>query len=317
MQEFNISMLMDRALRGWRTPVAFAAIFVLCVLIMLPGQKPVYSVTMTVMPAPNEQTGTTGNSGGALTTLLGFAGAADNSNYSRYQKLLISPVVAQRMEDHHGMLRYVFASNWDKQAQKWVPTENLRTALLGWLLRLANLPTWSPPNAATLAKFLEGTLLIVPSTQTDIVTITMNDRDVAFATRVMLAAHQEANAVLRDQVASRARQQVVYLQSKLAQTTVADYRATLLQILSAQEKTLMLTQTDASFAAQILSPPVAAPTPVSPRPVLSVFVAGLAGGLIGTMIVIFLGPNWWQQALHFLSRLREIRVRRVSQSPLK
>jgi capsular polysaccharide biosynthesis protein len=129
----------------------------------------------------------------------------------------------------------------------------------------------------------------------------MESTDVDFARRLMLAAHEQANIVLRDQQAQRARQQVQYLQQKLAQITVSDYRLSLLQILSAQETTLMLTQTDASFAAEILDPPVAPTTPVSPRPVLSLFVAMLVGTLVGAMIVIFLGPDWWRRPLRFIA----------------
>jgi hypothetical protein len=56
----------------------------------------------------------------------------------------------------------------------------------------------------------------------------------------------------------------------------------------------MLTQTDASYAAEIISPPMASPTPVAPRPVLTLFVAVLVGGIIGSGIVIFFGPGWWR-----------------------
>lgn len=312
MQELTLHTVLDRVIRGWRTLVVMGGIGIVAATATLPMQRPVFAVTMTVVPAPDEQNSNMGATSGAMSTLLSFAGggaAGANSNYMRYQKLLSSTVVAQRMEDRHGMLRYVFASNWDKREQKWVPSVTWRSILLGWLMKLGHVPTWSPPDATTLASFLESQLIIVPSTQTDIVTVTMNDANVAFAKRVMLTANEQANAVLREQVARRARQQVAYLQTKLAQTTVADYRATLLQILSAQEKTLMLTQTDASFAAEILSPPMASPTPVSPRPVLSVFVAALASTLIGTMIVIFWGPDWWRNVREALRRLRSTRTR--------
>jgi hypothetical protein len=296
MQEMNIRFVAERILRGWMTLAALAALFMLLVLAGLPFQRPAYNVIMTVVPAPNDQSEPQ-NTAGAFTSLLGLGGAQGNSNYLRYQKLLISPIVAQRMDQKYGMVRYVYSQSWDKENNRWRVPQTFRSVFLGWIFALSHVPVWSPPDAVALSDYMTGNLQIVPSTQNDIVTISMKSGDVAFARRVMLAAHTEANAVLRDQVARRGRQQVAYLQGKLAQTTVSDYRATLLQILSAQEKTVMLTQTDAFFAAEILSPPTASATPVSPRPLLSMFVACLVGILVGMALVIFLGPDWWQKLI--------------------
>jgi hypothetical protein len=294
MQEFSTGTLLKRARRGWRTPIVFALVLGTFTVLALTGSKPVYRVTMTVMPAPSDQgTESMAASGGALTAFLGLANGG-NVNFTRYQKLLSSTVVAQRLQDKYGMLQLVFARNWDAQHHVWVPYATWRNYLLDWLLRLSNLPTFSAPDATALAHYLDSQLIIVPGATNDILTISMDSGDVAFAKRVMLAAHEQANQVLRDQIARRAQMQSAYLEGKLSQVSVADYRATLLAMLANQQKTLMLTQTDASYAGEILSPPVASATPVAPRPVLGLFVAILVGILSGLAVVIFLGPDWWR-----------------------
>lgn len=304
MQEFSIGTLLARARDGWRTPLIFAALLAVFTLLSLIGSKPVYRVTMSVVPAPSDQGSQAIMPSSGLTTLLGL-GSGGNINFMRYQKLLSSTVVAQRLQDKHRMLQFVFSGNWDKNRKVWIQKKTTRDYMLGWLLRLSNLPTWSPPDITALARYLESQFVIVPSATNDIVTITMDSADVDFAKRVMLTTHDEANQVLRDQVAVRARQQVAYLQNKLAETSIQDYRATLLAMLGAQEKMLMLTQTDASYAAEILSPPVASSTPVAPRPVLGLFVAVLVGILSGLAVVIFLGPQWWQVPLEKARKLVE------------
>jgi hypothetical protein len=296
MRELDLGALWNRLVRGWKTPAVIAVIAAMVGLASLPGSKPVYSVHMLIMPAPTDQ-GAPGNSGSTLTSLLGIVGGGgggQSSNYVRYQNLLFSNAVAQRMEDQHRMLRYVFRENWDEKKQRWIQPHSLRSDMTDWLLRIANVPVWSPPDVTALAQFLKRKLIVLPSTTNDIIDVSMDDKDVAYATHIMLTANEEANAVLRDQVARRASQQVGYLERKLAQTTVEDYRQALLTLLSSEEKTLMLTQTDASFAAEIVSPPIASPTPVSPRPVLLIFVAMLVGSILGSGIVIFFGPDWWQ-----------------------
>jgi hypothetical protein len=311
MQEFSIGTLVQRAIQGWRTPVIFAAALAMLSLATLVGSNPIYRVSMTVVPAPSDQGGQSiMQSSGTLSTLLGL-GTGGDVNYMRYQKLLSSTVVAQRLENKYGMLRYVFRSYWDVKRKVWVPRKTMRDHMVGWLLTLSNVPTWSPPDINALAAYLKNQLVILPTENSDIVTITMDAPDVAFAKRVMLTAHEQANAVLSDQVARRARQQVTYLQGKLAETSVQDYRATLLNMLGNQEKMLMLTQTEASYAAEILSPPTASATPVGPRPVLTMFVAVLVGVLAGLAVVIFFGPQWWRP---LFERLRNFRGRRTGEA---
>lgn len=304
--EFTLRTILDALSAGWRTIAIFVAIAVVITLVTLASSVPTYRVQMMILPAPSDRTETSGMGGSALTALLGAAGGTQSgSDYVRYQRLMGSPAVAQRLQDKYHLLQYIFSDRWDEQTKQWRPArKSLRTILLGWLFRMSHVPTSSPPDPTDLANFIAGQIEIVPSQTTDIVNVSMTSPNVGFAKRIMLLAHEQTNALLRDQVARRARQQVAYLQAKLAQTSVADYRATLLALLSAQEKNLMLTQTDASFAAEIVSPPVASPTPVSPRPVLSLAIAVLVGGLLGAVLVIFLGADWWRKALTLGKKIR-------------
>lgn len=308
MQEFSFGTILQRARQGWLTPVVFVAVLAVFTLLSLIGSQPAYRVTMTVVPAPSDQgpQSMSSASSGALSAILGM-GSGGNVNFMRYQKLLSSTVVAQRLQDKYGLLQQVFAGNWDAERKVWVPHYTMRAYMLIWLLKLSNLPTWAAPDSTALANYLASSLVVLPGVSGDIVTITMDSPDVAFAKRVMLAAHTEANQVLRDQVARRATLQSAYLEGKLATISVEDYRATLLAMLGAQQKTLMLTQTDASYAAEILSPPVASPIPVAPRPVLGLFIAVLVGTLSGLAVVIFLGPYWWRKPLGWVQGLRGAR----------
>jgi hypothetical protein len=295
MHEISLNLILTRIRIGWRTPAVITVTAVAFALYTLANARPMYHVEMTVIPAPNTNGENIPNIGGTIGTLLNFTGGAQaGTDYVRYQRLIMSPVVAQRLQDRYGMLQKVFSSQWDNEHRRWVAPPSMRRTLLGWLFSLAHVPSWSPPDAIALSGYLQGQFVIIPSPTSDLVQISIDAADPVFARRLLVAAHTEANGLLRDQIARRAHQQVQYLDSKLQQTTVADYRATLLALLSSQEKTLMMTQTDASFAAEIVNPPMFSPVPVSPRPVLSIAVAILAGMLSGFAIVVFLGPDWWR-----------------------
>jgi uncharacterized protein involved in exopolysaccharide biosynthesis len=304
MKELDLSLIWNRALHGWKTPALLAAIGIMYTISTFPLAQPVYRVQMTVTPAPAQQTSAATSGGGGLSMLLGLAAGGGSTDYARYQDTLTSTAVADRLAKKYNMLKIVFAGEWDAKNNRWVPPKpTLVSTVKGWFIRLANIRPWNPPDATALAAYLKGHLLITPSTLTDITVIEMESPNPQLAVKLMLAAHTEANQVLSDQVAARAREQVRYLEGKLATTSVSDYRATLLALLSQQEKTVMLTQTNTSYAADILSPPIVWPTPVSPRPVLSLFVAALVGTLIGLLITIFFGADWWRTPA---SRLRQM-----------
>ena len=162
MYEFDLGALWHRLIRGWKTPATVAVIAALLALASLPGSKPVYSVHMLIMPAPSEQTAASA-SGGPLSALLGIAGGGPASNYIRYQSLLFSNAVAQRIRDKYSMLQFVFQNNWDAKNHRWVQQHTLRGDLTAWLLRLANVPVWSPPDITSLGLFHRQNIVVLPS----------------------------------------------------------------------------------------------------------------------------------------------------------
>jgi uncharacterized protein involved in exopolysaccharide biosynthesis len=305
MREIDLNLFLDRALKGWRATLALAMAGALFVLLTLPLKHPVYRVVMSVSPAPTSQGSMPSESGSStLGALLSLGSGGASGDYTHYQVMLTSTAVAQRLADKYGMLQIVFAGQWDAKTKSWhPPPSTLMGRLKEPLIRLAHIQPWNPPDATALAAYLKQNLLITPSTQNDIVEIQMDTSDVVFGKRLMLLAHKEANNLLGEQVARHASQEAAYLEKKLSQTAVADYRSTLLSLLSQQEKTIMLTQTDASYAAEILDQPIASPTPVSPRPVLSVFVAILVGAILGMLLSIFFGPDWWRALLRRFGRM--------------
>lgn len=321
MQEIDLRQLLDRVLKGWCTPLIFAVLGVTYILATLPQMHPVYRVQMSVSPAPSTQGPTSSEGGGALSTLLSLSGggASPTSDYTHYQLMLTSTAVAQRLADKYGLLQTVFADQWDAKKKSWHPPKpSLIMRLKEPLLRMANIRPWNPPDATALAAFLKGTLLITPSTQNDVVEIEIDTGDVEFGKRLMLLAHREANNLLGEQVARHASNEAAYLEKKLAQTSVTDYRSTLLALLSQQEKMIMLTQTDASYAAEILDPPVASPTPISPRPVLYVFVAALVGVILGVLVTMLFGPDWFRELFRRLGQmLSAMRARRLSEIAIR
>jgi hypothetical protein len=254
---------------------------------------------MTVIPSPTNET-TSNSLSGSGTNAIGALLSLNNSNggrgdnYSRYQKLLTSLAVAERLAKRHDMLRQVFQGQWNAENQRWQDPGGWRSWALGWLYNLSHVPFWVPPDAVMLQKFLDSEVLVETTTKSDIVNITMRNGNAMLAQKILYLVHLEANNVLRDQVARRAEEEAGYLRTKLNQVNVEDYRETLLTLLASQEKTLMLTANTNSFAAQMVSPPTVTPTPIWPRPLLIPLVAIIVGALVGIIFSVCFGAKWWR-----------------------
>ena len=80
---------------------------------------------------------------------------------------------------------------------------------------------------------------------------------------------------------------LAYIESKLATVTVAELRLSLVELLSNQEKRMMMIKVDLPFAARIIQPPVASEDPTFPKPFLALALA-VAGGLFVGVFLVFL-----------------------------
>jgi hypothetical protein len=103
--------------------------------------------------------------------------------------------------------------------------------------------------------------------------------------------YNAADQAIRQATLQRTSQQIAFLDSRLRTLAVAEHRAALTQLLSDQEKRLMLLQIDQPYAARIIDPPALPRLPIWPRPLLTLGVAGLSAVLlwfvIGVVVAMF------------------------------
>ncbi len=289
--EITFSKLFQIILSGWRVIAGSAALCFLISLVLLSGAGTTYTAKMTVAPMPSEASSGVSNStiSSALSLLGQGQAASGNQTFGHYLLLYSSLSMAERMQQKYHLLQQINVNSWDAAHQTWIQPPSWRPFFLGWLFSLSHVPMWTPPDTTTLATYLQNKVIVQSSLRSDVVTISYTDRDPAFAKQLLMELHNEANDLLRQQAQERASQKVTYLASQLSKIDVADYRETLLLLLSEQQKTLLLTQPGLPYAAEIIDPPSTPPTPSSPRPVLTVAVAILVGLVLGVLIVLFLG----------------------------
>ena len=152
-----------------------------------------------------------------------------------------------------------------------------------------DLPVWTPPSVNLLAVYLEKELKISDVPLTGMRRIVYRHEDPAFAVQLLRWMHEEADGLIREEAQDRTTRQIKYIEEKLATVFVAEHRLSLTQLLSEQEKQMMMIQVDLPFAARMIEPPTVSDRPTSPNPIINIALGIIGGGILGVFIVLLAG----------------------------
>ncbi len=271
--------------------VATMAVVVGLVTVWLKITEPVYTARMVIAPAGEAG----GGMMGGLSQYLDLASLAGIdlpseqtlSGFDQFSELVTSVTVAERLKEKYGVLEIVFEESWDAQNKRWQAPQGIAGAVIGRVRTFFGLPAWTPPSSKALAEYLKEELRLTPVGATAMHVLAFDHKDPQFAVQFLRWIHREDDELIREQAQERTSRQLAYIESKLATVTVAEQRLSLVELLSAQEKRMMMITVDLPFAARIIEPPVASEAPTFPKPFLALALA-IAGGLFVGFFLVFL-----------------------------
>ena len=251
-----------------------------------------YTATMKVTAAPSSQSSSSSRLGalGGLASLAGMSvGATAASPFDIYLETLTTENVARRLASDPRIMRTVFKSDWNIQARRWEePRQGIRARLGRSLKQAIGVPVaiWRAPRERELAGFLSSQMEILRDAKSPVVTITLRHSNPQFAAELLSAVNREADRLIRDNVLVRSRSYADYLSHRLPTVTVAEQREALTQVLSEQEKSIMMASSSVSFAATVVSGPVVSPLPTKPNVMMVILVGILGGGIVGSSVAL-------------------------------
>jgi uncharacterized protein involved in exopolysaccharide biosynthesis len=146
---------------------------------------------------------------------------------------------------------------------------------------------WTAPDSADVQRHLERNLAIIESAKTNVTTVAVNDPDPKMAIRLLETLNTSADRHIRERALARSTEYIQYLERKLQEVEIGEYRQSLVQALSAQERVRMMASTGAPYAAEPLGRIIVSTKPTSPKPAV-VLAAGLLFGLILGMLLAVL-----------------------------
>ena len=278
------------ARRWWVIAAAVAATMALAAWYTATAPK-VYTARMVIAPVGDKGAGALAGRLAQYAQVASLAGlnlrpGQEVTNFDRFVRIVGSAALAERLEARHGLMRRLFAGSWDADSGTWKrPPMGMLGTLRGALLRAFGLPDWTPPSTAQLGRYLRGHVLIKGVLRSAMREMVFEYPDRKFALALLQWVYREGDDYLRAIARQRTERQIAYIQHKLATVTVAEHRQALIEILSAQERGLMMMQVNLPFAVEVVEPPTVSDRPTSPRPLRNLALAAVAGFGIGIVAV--------------------------------
>lgn len=288
----NLLDIVARFGRHWLAGIIALVVGVGFAIFYLHIVAPRYVAQLVVTPA--DQPGNKSTTGlGGLGSLVGLdLSGQTNSAFSLYSDAVTSLPIAVRLSRDPRVMHGVFRDAWDPIARRWRQPESIMTTIVASAESLVGLPRppWRVPDASDLKLSLERRIVVTEDKRRAAVTISFSDTDPRFAGFLIAQVNSAADEFLRQKALARASLYVTYLERRLAQIQVAEYRLTMAEVLGNYEKTKMLASSNASYAAEPFGWVWVSPVPASPKPVLVVATAVLGAIAVWVLYVIVLVP---------------------------
>lgn len=242
-----------------------AALGLAAAFLLLLFAVPHYRVSMLVAPAERPaqadiKTLLPDNPGFALQYLANTVGAQDSTDFTRFEHILLGPAVAGRIgaEDR----QKIFEG-------------------MGQVCKFRFGCSPGRDSAAAMAELFQKTVKIEPVGNTKLRRVVFDHPSGAFGAWLLDRLYDEADRMIRAEVAERAHRRADYLKTVLGKTSHPDHRRALTSLLMEQERILMILAMDEPFAAIVAEPPAVSVRPVWPRRSLIFAGFAFAGAFLG------------------------------------
>jgi uncharacterized protein involved in exopolysaccharide biosynthesis len=240
-----------------------------------------YTSRLVIMPteASQQLSDLLRNAGSSViaNSLTSLTGNEQITYFDRFSKQLTSVNTATALKEHAGLIESLMSLRWNDQKKFW-EADSFLTPVKAYL----GLDTDVDTSAQAVAEFLRKNLTQEQDRDSPITTLSLDATDAEVARRTLGYLHQYSDDRIKQAIYQQTQSKLEYLQRRLQNVTVNDYRQTLIGLILDQEKILMLIQPNLPFAAEALEPPEVLTEPTSPKKGRILAVAGLLGLALGT-----------------------------------
>jgi Chain length determinant protein len=276
--------------RYWGLAALGAALLVSVIYLQSVTYK--YQALLVVVPADQSGSSVPGGLAG-LGSLVGInLSGEQGSAFDRYADAVRSRAVADRLSRDHALMTAIFSDQWNAASGRWVENPSIARNLQNILKRLVGAPVarWAPPDGEDLRLYIEEHVSLVEDPEKRKITLRFRHPDRRFAGAFLARLNSGADEFLRRSSLQRTTAYANYLERRLGQVTVAEYRQSLAETLAEYEKIRMMASADVSFASEAFGGITISARPNYPSPFLVLIVNVALALVLWAVAVLVVKP---------------------------
>lgn len=253
-----------------------------------------YKYTAVLSVTPADQSGQKPSGGlASLGSLVGVdLSSQTGSAFAMYAEAAVSYPVAEKLSQRAPLMRAVFKESWDPATQQWREPQSLPRSIITGVKRLLGVPikAWTPPDGHDLQNYIEKNVVVAEDKKKAFIRLSYLNPDPKVAVDLLTGINAEADSFLRARSLERSTRYVEYLERRLAEIQVVEYRLSMAQVLGNYEKTRMMASSDTSFAAESFGDVWVSPNFTTPNPWIVLAVAFVAAVALWIGLALFVLP---------------------------
>jgi Chain length determinant protein len=275
----------------WRHKWILAPIMILCLglaTVFLHLAQFRYKAELVVSPADQQ---TSSKPTGVLASVSSLAGidigGQTGSTFLYYAEAVKSYPVAEMLSKDNRIMTTLFADSWDSKARQWHEPRSASRTILKFGKTVFGVPVlqWHAPDGRDLKRLMDTRIRVSDDKKKPTRVITFMHSDPGFCIYFLTRLNAVTDQFLRQRSLKRSSQYVAYLERRLDQVRVAEYRQSLAEAISGYERSRMMASAEAAFAAESFGDIWVSSRPVTPDPSVVLVVAFTAAILLWMLYV--------------------------------
>lgn len=279
---------LGRALRHrWTWPPALALIFMAATAVAIGQMTPRYEARIVIIAKSEESEPSLrfGTSFGA-TLLSDFAKSDSLTTFDKFVALIGSEDVASAIAAQPDLMMRLFPESWDPQTRRWQQPTGLRAWLRQQLDHSFGLPPWRQPGIEPVVDLLADRTRVKSNDNGRYFAVSVRHEDPETARRTLAAMMKSADDLLRRRDRASAYGNIRFLRARLAAEPLAEVREIMAERLGQEYARATSIASAGAYGYDVFRAPYVTPQPVTPRPLLSLLVACLAGLIVGSVAAV-------------------------------
>ncbi|MEJ0044211.1 MAG: Wzz/FepE/Etk N-terminal domain-containing protein [Rhizomicrobium sp.] len=223
----------------------------------------------------------------------------DVTPFDKFRQMLFSSDTGAALLQQPDVVDNVYKGMWDPEKKAWRQPNAGAVSVSGLVKDLLARPGWHPPSPDGMKAFVIANVKMASMDTNGLYSMTFTSSSPEFAQSFLWTLYRTTDNVLRARELQRTQSYIAYLNEQLKNVTNADERQALINLLTRQEQTLMLSSAGQPYSAVVLDSPQLPWRPTSPKVLYGVIVFPFLFGLLALFGLHFMPITVKQKIFRF------------------